>query len=72
MQHQLQLMGGSVPVVFGCEFKETGEIFSQEADGIIGLGKSEVSIVNQASLLFDLYSRCAVGDWLMTFLFLVA
>lgn len=34
-------------VVFGCETKETGEIFNQEADGILGLGNSEVSMVNQ-------------------------
>jgi hypothetical protein len=36
-----------VDVVFGCETKETGEIFNQEADGILGLGNSEVSMVNQ-------------------------
>jgi hypothetical protein len=36
-----------VEVVFGCETKETGEIYNQEADGILGLGNSEVSLVNQ-------------------------
>lgn len=44
---QLQLRDGGVDVVFGCETKETGEIYNQEADGILGLGNSEVSMVNQ-------------------------
>ena len=44
---QLQLRDGGVDVVFGCETKETGEIFNQEADGILGLGNSEVSMANQ-------------------------
>lgn len=44
---QLQLRDGGVEVVFGCETKETGEIYNQEADGILGLGNSEVSLVNQ-------------------------
>jgi hypothetical protein len=50
----LQLRDGGVEVVFGCETKETGEIFNQEADGILGLGNSEVSLVNQVCRL-----RCA-------------
>ncbi len=50
MGDQLQLRDGGVEVVFGCETKETGEIFNQEADGILGLGNSEVSMVNQARL----------------------
>lgn len=49
IQDNLQLLGGGFPVVFGCETRETGEIFSQEADGIMGLGKSAVSVVNQVS-----------------------
>ena len=49
MGDQLQLRDGGVDVVFGCETKETGEIFNQEADGILGLGNSEVSMVNQAN-----------------------
>lgn len=43
----MQLGQGGVDIVFGCETKETGEIFNQEADGIMGLGNSEVSVVNQ-------------------------
>ena len=50
MGDQLQLRDGGVEVVFGCETKETGEIFNQEADGILGLGNSEVSMVNQVRL----------------------
>ena len=44
---QLHVGDGSVEVVFGCETKETGEIYNQEADGILGLGNSEVSLINQ-------------------------
>lgn len=47
---QLNLSDGSVDIVFGCETKETGEIYNQEADGILGLGNSEVSLVNQVTL----------------------
>lgn len=36
-----------VSVVFGCETRETGEIYNQEADGIVGLGNSEISVINQ-------------------------
>ena len=43
----MQLLAGGFPVVFGCETQETGEIYSQEADGIMGLGNSAVSVVNQ-------------------------
>ena len=49
MGDQLQLRDGGVDVVFGCETKETGEIYNQEADGILGLGNSEVSMVNQVT-----------------------
>ena len=40
-----------MPVVFGCETRETGEIFNQEADGILGLGNSPISLVNQVGQL---------------------
>lgn len=45
----LHLHDGSeaVPFRFGCETRETGEIFRQEADGIMGLGNSDASIINQ-------------------------
>lgn len=49
MVDHLQLNGGGVGVVFGCETRETGEIFNQEADGILGLGNSEISVINQVS-----------------------
>lgn len=45
----LNLSDGKPPVMvsFGCELKETGEIYNQVADGILGLGDSPVSLVNQ-------------------------
>lgn len=35
------------PVVFGCETRETGEIFRQRADGLLGLGRSPNSLLQQ-------------------------
>lgn len=64
IQDELQLLGGTSPVVFGCETLETGEIFSQEADGIMGLGNSEVSVINQlagAGAIEDVFSLCFGG-----------
>lgn len=58
VQDKLQLLGGGFPVVFGCGTRETGEIFSQEADGIMGLGKSAVSVVNQVGCR----AHCEVGS----------
>ncbi|KAK9843713.1 hypothetical protein WJX81_003429 [Elliptochloris bilobata] len=58
---QLQVGNGSVEVVFGCETKETGEIYNQEADGILGLGNSEVSLVNQLASngnIDDVFALC--------------
>ncbi|BDA43922.1 Aspartic proteinase Asp1 [Coccomyxa sp. Obi] len=58
---QLQLRDGGVEVVFGCETKETGEIYNQEADGILGLGNSEVSLVNQlagSGVIDDVFALC--------------
>lgn len=48
----LHLRGGAPPaaVMFGCETRETGEIFNQAADGILGLGDHPVSLVNQVRL----------------------
>lgn len=59
IQDELQLLGGTSPVVFGCETRETGEIFSQEADGIMGLGNSEVSVINQVG-----HSSPKIAHWL--------
>ncbi|KAG7674709.1 putative Aspartic proteinase 39 [Nannochloris sp. 'desiccata'] len=53
--------GPSVPVIFGCETKETGEIFKQRADGLFGLGNSDASLVNQlvaAGEIDDIFSLC--------------
>ncbi len=39
--------GPPAPVVFGCEASESGEIFRQTADGILGMGNSAVSFAAQ-------------------------
>lgn len=31
------------PIIFGCETQETGEIYQQRADGLLGLGNSDAS-----------------------------
>lgn len=43
-----------VPLVFGCAMTETGAIHHQVADGLMGLGNSNASVINQA----------CVGGWL--------
>lgn len=48
IQDDMQLGEGGVPIIFGCETEETGEIYNQIADGLMGLGNSEISVVNQA------------------------
>lgn len=61
VEDKMQLGDGGMDVVFGCETKETGEIFNQEADGIMGLGNSEVSVVNQLAgqgVINDVFSLC--------------
>jgi hypothetical protein len=53
--------GPGVPVIFGCETRETGEIFKQRADGLFGLGNSDASVVNQlvaAGEIDDIFSLC--------------
>eukprot|EP00887_Chlorella_sp_A99_P005894 scaffold1.g5894.t1 len=53
--------GPGAPLIFGCETRETGEIFKQRADGLVGLGNSEASVVNQlvkAGLIDDVFSLC--------------
>ncbi|KAK9808761.1 hypothetical protein WJX72_003142 [[Myrmecia] bisecta] len=61
IRDHLQMYDGAVDIIFGCETKETGEIFNQEADGILGLGNSEVSLVNQlvsGGMIDDVFSLC--------------
>lgn len=53
--------GPGVPVIFGCETRETGEIFKQRADGLFGLGNSDASVINQlvaAGQIEDMFSLC--------------
>lgn len=53
--------GSGVPVIFGCETRETGEIFKQRADGLFGLGNSDASVINQlvaAGEIDDMFSLC--------------
>lgn len=35
------------PLVLGCETSETGSLYSQHADGIMGLGRGSLSVVDQ-------------------------
>ncbi|KAL1207891.1 Aspartic proteinase 39 [Cardamine amara subsp. amara] len=50
--------------VFGCENAETGDLFSQRADGIMGLGRGKLSIVDQLvdkGVIEDSFSLCYGG-----------
>ncbi|KAI6689090.1 hypothetical protein NL676_025918 [Syzygium grande] len=50
--------------VFGCETVETGDLYSQRADGIMGLGRGHLSIVNQLvekHVIDDSFSLCYGG-----------
>ncbi|KAG8641173.1 aspartic proteinase nepenthesin-1 isoform X2 [Manihot esculenta] len=50
--------------VFGCENLETGDIYSQHADGIMGLGRGDLSIVDQLvekGVISDSFSLCYGG-----------
>lgn len=52
------------PAVFGCEIEETGDIYSQRADGIMGLGRNDLSIVDQLvdrGVINDSFSLCYGG-----------
>lgn len=54
----------AVRVAFGCETRETGEIFHQAADGLMGLGGSDVSIPHQlakSGAIEPVFSLC-FGD----------
>lgn len=50
--------------VFGCENVETGDLYSQHADGIMGLGRGDLSIVDQlvdGGVISDSFSLCYGG-----------
>ncbi|KAL8143354.1 hypothetical protein V2J09_016386 [Rumex salicifolius] len=50
--------------VFGCENAETGDLYSQHADGIMGLGRGELSIMDQLvnkHVISDSFSLCYGG-----------
>ncbi|KAF7828655.1 aspartic proteinase-like protein 2 [Senna tora] len=50
--------------VFGCENLETGDLYSQHADGIMGLGRGDLSIVDQLvdkNVISDSFSLCYGG-----------
>ncbi|KAF8377612.1 hypothetical protein HHK36_030994 [Tetracentron sinense] len=50
--------------VFGCENVETGDLYSQHADGIIGLGRGQLSVVDQLvdkGVISDSFSLCYGG-----------
>ncbi|CAK9144000.1 unnamed protein product [Ilex paraguariensis] len=50
--------------VFGCENWETGDLYSQHADGIMGLGRGDLSIVDQLvdrSVISNSFSLCYGG-----------
>ncbi|KAE8672585.1 54S ribosomal protein L51 [Hibiscus syriacus] len=51
-------------IVFGCETEETGDLYRQHADGIIGLGRGDLSIVDQLvykGVISDSFSLCYGG-----------
>ncbi|KAI3521057.1 hypothetical protein L1887_10516 [Cichorium endivia] len=50
--------------IFGCENMETGDLYSQHADGIMGLGRGDPSIVDQLvdkGVISDSFSLCYGG-----------
>ncbi|KAI7736029.1 hypothetical protein M8C21_033550 [Ambrosia artemisiifolia] len=50
--------------VFGCENRETGDLYSQHADGIMGLGRGDLSIVDQlvdGGVISNSFSLCYGG-----------
>ncbi|KAG0574513.1 hypothetical protein KC19_VG267600 [Ceratodon purpureus] len=52
------------PLLFGCETAETGDLYLQHADGIMGLGRGPLSIVDQLvgnGVMEDSFSLCYGG-----------
>ncbi|KAH7524680.1 hypothetical protein FEM48_Zijuj06G0145300 [Ziziphus jujuba var. spinosa] len=50
--------------VFGCETLETGDLYSQRADGIMGLGRGRLSVMDQLvdkRVIDDSFSLCYGG-----------
>ena len=50
--------------IFGCENDETGDIYNQRADGIMGLGRGDLSIMDQLvekKVISDAFSLCYGG-----------
>ncbi|KAK4765126.1 hypothetical protein SAY86_026216 [Trapa natans] len=50
--------------VFGCENVETGDLYSQHADGIMGMGRGDLSIMDQLvgkGVISDSFSLCYGG-----------
>lgn len=50
--------------VFGCENDETGDLYSQRADGIMGLGRGDLSIMDQLvdkKVISNSFSLCYGG-----------
>ncbi|XP_024530855.1 aspartic proteinase-like protein 2 [Selaginella moellendorffii] len=55
---------GGQRLVFGCETAETGDLYDQTADGIIGLGRGPLSIIDQLvekNAMEDVFSLCYGG-----------
>lgn len=51
-------------VKFGCEMRETGDLYTQRADGIIGLGRGPLSLVDQLvaqKSIENVFSLCYGG-----------
>lgn len=58
------------PVVFGCTTSESGEIFRQDADGLMGLGRDRVSVQAQLAKTHAIdngfalcFGRCVVWEY---------